>query len=94
MNLDILFLTCANIARSSYYKWLNHSESLKIKENYIIKTEIINIYNEVKGIYGYGRITLNVNKKLNSQYNYKRIYKLMKSMNHKSIIRKKRKKYI
>lgn len=39
---------CANIARSSYYKWLNRSESLRIKENSIIKTEIINIYNEVR----------------------------------------------
>lgn len=85
---------CANIARSSYYKWLNRSESLRIKENTIIKNEIINIYNEVKGIYGYRRITLNFNKKFNSKYNYKRIYRLMKSMNLKSIIRKKRKKYI
>lgn len=71
---------CANIARSSYYKWLNNSKTSRMKENSIIKTEIINIYNEVKGIYGYRRITLNLNKRFNSNYNYKRIYRLMKSM--------------
>lgn len=65
-----------------------------MNENSIIKTEIINIYNEVKGIYGYRRITLNLNKRFNSNYNYKRIYRLMKAMNLKSVIRKKRKKYI
>lgn len=87
---------CANIARSSYYyyKWLNSSETFRMKENSIIKAEIINIYNEVKGIYGYRRITLNLNKRFNTNYNYKRIYRLMKPMNLKSVIRKKRKKYI
>ncbi|WP_154826214.1 IS3 family transposase [Clostridium butyricum] len=88
---------CANIACSYYYyyyKWLNSSETFRMKENSIIKAEIINIYNEVKGIYGYRRITLNLNKRFNTNYNYKRIYRLMKSMNLKSVIRKKSKKYI
>ena len=84
---------CAKIARSSSYKWLNNSKTTRSNENSIIKTEIINIYNEVKGIYGYRRITLNLNIRFNSNYNYKHIYRLMKSMNLKSVIRKKRKKY-
>lgn len=60
----------------------------------MILNEIIKIYSEVKGIYGYRRITLNINKRLDSKYNYKRIYRLMKSINLTSVIRKKRKKYI
>jgi DNA invertase Pin-like site-specific DNA recombinase len=34
----------SEIARSSYYKWLNNSKTTKSKENSIIKAEIINIY--------------------------------------------------
>lgn len=85
---------CAKIARSSYYRWLNNSKTTRSKENSIIKAEIINIYNEVKGIYGYRRIALNLNKRFNSNYNHKRIYRLIKSTNLKSVIRKKRKKLV
>lgn len=84
----------AGIARSSYYKWLNRSETLTDKENLIITEEIVRIYNDVNGIYGYRRMTMNVNRNLNKKYNYKRIYRLMKSMNLQSVIRRKRKKYI
>lgn len=48
----------------------------------------------MNGIYGYRRITLNVNRKLDSHFNHKRIYRLMKSVNLTSVIRKKRKKYV
>lgn len=64
------------------------------KENSLILEEIIKIYSEVKGIYGYRRVTLNINKRLRSNYNHKRIYRLMKSINLTSVIRKKRKKYM
>jgi putative transposase len=82
------------IARASYYKWLNRSETSRDKENHIVLDEIIKVYSEVNGIYGYRRITLNINRRLNSSYNHKRIYRLMKSTNLISVIRKKRKKYI
>lgn len=85
---------CARISRSSYYKWLNRKETQRDKENKEISNEIIKIYSEVKGIYGYRRITLNLNKTLGSNYNHKRIYRLMKSMNISAVIRKKRKRYV
>lgn len=59
----------------------------------IIK-ELVDLYTEVRGIYGYRRMTMNINRKLGKKYNYKRIYRLMKSINMKSVIRKKKKKYI
>ncbi|OSA85380.1 UNVERIFIED_ORG: transposase, partial [Clostridium botulinum] len=84
----------ANIARSSYYKWLKHKDTELDKENSIILKEITKIYTDVNGIYGYRRMTMNINKILNKHYNNKRIYRLMKSVNLKSVIRKKRATYI
>lgn len=84
----------AGIARSSYYKWLNKEETKKDKENSIIIKELTKIYDDVNGIYGYRRMTMNINRNLNKQYNHKRIYRLMKSMNLQSVIRKKKKRYV
>ncbi|MDB1949081.1 IS3 family transposase [Clostridium tertium] len=55
---------------------------------------MIKLYSEVKGIYGYRRITLNINRILNSTYNHKRIYRLMKSVKLTAVIRRRRKRYI
>jgi transposase InsO family protein len=84
----------ANIARSSYYKWTNRLESEADRENATILTALAQLYTEVKGIYGYRRMTMNVNRILNKQYNHKRIYRLMKSANLSSVIRKKKKVYL
>lgn len=84
----------AGIARPSYYKWLNRVETKEDKENSIIIKELTKIYDDVNGIYGYRRMTMNINRNLNKQYNYKRIYRLMKSMNLQSVIRKKKKRYV
>lgn len=59
----------------------------------MILAEIVRVYTEVKGIYGYRRMTMNINRILNKQYNHKRIYRLMKTANMKSVIRKKKKNY-
>lgn len=85
---------CAKVGRASYYKWLNRSKTQRDKENEILLDEVVKLYSEVKGIYGYRRVTLNINKRLNSKYNHKRIYRLMKSINLSAIIRRKKKKYI
>lgn len=55
---------------------------------------MINFYEEVNGIYGYRRITMNLNHKLNKSYNHKRIYRLMRLIRLKSVIRKKKKRYV
>ncbi|WP_375542026.1 tyrosine-type recombinase/integrase [Clostridium gelidum] len=39
---------------------------------------MVKLYEDVHGIYGYRRITMNINRLLNKQYNHKRIYRLMK----------------
>ncbi len=82
------------IPRSSYYKWKNHKETMLDTENNNLMAEIIKIYNEVDGIYGYRRITLNLNRKLNKNFNYKRVYRLMKISGLKSVIRRRKKHYV
>lgn len=83
------------INRRSYYKWLNRTPSNREKENEIIKEKILEIYYSVNKIYGFRRITINVNRQMNKNYNVKRIYRLMKDeLNISSIIRRKKKKYI
>lgn len=84
----------AGVTRSAYYKWLNRSDSKSDKENSIILDTMIQLYADVKGIYGYRRMKLNVNRTLGKKYNHKRIYRLMQSANMKSVIRKKKKNYI
>lgn len=64
-------------------------------ENEIIKKEIVTFHTEVKGIYGYRRMTMNINRKLGKKYNEKRIYRLMRiELKISSCIRIKKRKYI
>lgn len=55
---------------------------------------MIQLYSEVQGIYGYRRMKLNINRLLKKKYNHKRIYRLMKSINMKSVIRRKKRNYV
>ncbi|WP_423739041.1 IS3 family transposase [Clostridium celatum] len=73
---------------------LNSSQTKRYKENKVILYETIKLYSKVKRIYGYRRITLNINNRLNSNYNHKRIYGLIKSVKLTAVIRRKKKKYI
>jgi transposase InsO family protein len=82
------------IARSAYYKWLKRPESIADIENSKIIAAMVELYNEVNGIYGYRRMKLNINRILGKKYNHKRIYRLMQSVNMKSVIRRKKKSYI
>ena len=84
----------SGIPRCSYYKWLHREESASEKENTLLLEEIIRLYSEVKGIYGYRRMTLNVNSRLQRNYNHKRIYRLMKSVHMQAVIRRKKKHYV
>lgn len=60
----------------------------------MIVDTITEIYGAVDGIYGYRMMQLAVNRKLQANYNHKRIYRLMRLMGLKSVTRKKRKQYV
>ncbi|MCM1989280.1 IS3 family transposase [Oceanirhabdus seepicola] len=89
-----LLCEIAMISRSSYYKWLGRKESVLEVENKKLIEEIIKIYDEVDGIYGYRRMTMNLNRRLGKIFNHKRIYRLMTLSGLKSVIRRKKKRYV
>ncbi|WP_369691310.1 IS3 family transposase [Neobacillus soli] len=76
--------------RSSYYKWLNRKETDQERENRELLKKIKALYEKVDGIYGYRRITMNLNREMNKQYNAKRIHRLMQLVGLQSKIRRKR----
>ena len=52
------------------------------------------MYNEHNGVFGTKMMTIHINRKYNSRYNHKRIYRIMKILGISSVIRKKKVKYI
>jgi putative transposase len=89
----VLLCEIARVARSSYYKWLHHTPSENEKWNKEILKEITSLYEKVDGIYGYRRMTMNLNRTLSKPINHKRVYRLMKMNGIQAVIRRKSKKY-
>jgi len=84
----------AGIQRSSYYKWLNRTESKNEIFNKELLPTIKAAYEEKNGILGYRQMTIKLNRENTFHVNEKRIYRLMNILNLKSVCRKKRKNYI
>lgn len=88
----------AGVSRAAYYKWLQRTPTKRDIENEEIVKTLTLLYEQVKGIYGYRRMTLAINRqrKESNRYtiNEKRVYRLMRVCGLKSVIRRKRKRYI
>lgn len=84
----------AGIQRSSYYKWLNRKESNNEQFNKNLLPLIKDAYEEKNGILGYRQMTIKLNRENDFHVNDKRIYRLMRILNLKSVCRKKKKNYI
>ncbi len=84
----------AGIPRSSYYKWLNREPSFQEQENEKLANAMILHYEKVEGIFGYRQLTLHLRRQLDRAINHKRIYRLMKLAGIRSVIRRKKKKYV
>ena len=81
-------LKLAEIPRSTFYYYLNN---FKKEDKYaVIKDEILSIFHENKGRYGYRRITLEL-KNRGYKINHKTVTRLMRILGLKSIQRPKRK---
>ena len=82
------------IARASYYKWL-HREVPEAEQENIRLAGLISEYDERFGhILGYRRMTLWINHFNGTGYSKKRVHRIMKKLGIRSVIRKKKKKYI
>lgn len=88
-----LLCRIAGIGRSSYYKWLNRKPTEQEKLNGEILGELIRLHEKRDGIFGYRRMTMNVNRKFKRKFNLKRIYRIMKVAGIQSVIRRKKKSY-
>ncbi|XKE55653.1 IS3 family transposase [Sutcliffiella horikoshii] len=89
----VMLCDIAEIARSAYYKWLKREPSKREQESEKLMKEITTIFEKVKGIYGYRRVTITLNRRLEKSYNHKRIYRLMRVLGIQSIIRRKKSRY-
>lgn len=79
--------------RSSYYKWLRRDKSARERENEDLLHKMGHLYAEVHGIYGYRRLTDELNARYGTRFNYKRIYRLARLVGLKAVIRRKRPHY-
>ncbi len=79
--------------RSSYYKWLHRTKSVREHENEDLPHKLGYLYAEFNGIYGYRRLTDELNARYETCYNYKRIYRLTRLVGLKAVIRRKRPQY-
>ena len=85
---DILALN-----RSSYYKWIHRAKSNSEIENEALLHDIVMIYAEHHGTYGYRRIADEYNETHKKKYNLKRFYRLVHIVGLLAVIRRKRPAY-
>lgn len=80
----------ANVSRSGYYKWLKQRDNMSERQqkNQEIKGHILAIH-KIRPYFGYLRMVIALRHE-GYHVNHKRIYRLMKELGIKSIIRKKR----
>ena len=81
------------VSRAAYYKWL-HREIPKQEQENIELAELIKECDErFNHILGYRRMTSWINHFNHTNYNKKRVHRIMKKLGIHSVIRKKKKKY-
>ncbi|WP_110114978.1 IS3 family transposase [Bacillus sp. CGMCC 1.16541] len=88
-----LLCEIAGIARSAYYKWLHRTPSSREILNEKIIKEMKILHEKVDSTFGYRQMTLHMNRKFEEKLNHKRIYRLMKVVGLRSVIRVKKKQY-
>ncbi|MNW51714.1 Integrase core domain protein [compost metagenome] len=85
----------AQVSRSGYYKWQQrrHTFSPKQLDDQALKEKILEIHQRHRGILGYLRMQIWLNKTYGLHVNHKRVYRLMKQMGIQAQIRKKKRFY-
>lgn len=87
-----LLCTLAEVSRSGYYKWLKGKERMTDRqlENERLKNKILVCREQTRGIYGYLRTRTWLERTYGIRVNHKRVYRLMKELGIRSVIRRKR----
>jgi transposase InsO family protein len=91
-----IFTLCdiLELNRSSYYKWLRRNQSEQEAKDKELLDRICSLYQESNGIFGYRRMQLNLKRRFHLYCNKKRVYRIMRAIGMKSVIRRKRTNYI
>ena len=79
-----------DLNRASYYKWLSRTPTHKDIEDKKLVQYIIDLEERHHYTLGYRRVTGYLNKELGTNYNQKKIRRLMRVNNIMSVIRSKR----
>jgi len=79
--------------RSSYYKWRRRDTSKQEAKDSELIDCIYSIQQDVNGIYGYRRMQMNLKRRFGLHCNKKRVYRVMRSIKMRSVIRRKRPNY-
>lgn len=79
--------------RSSYYKWMRRDESAQEAKDRELIDHMCVLYQESNGIFGYRRMRLNLQRCFGLNCNKKRVYRVMRAIGMKSVIRRKRPNY-
>ena len=80
--------------RSSYYKWLCRDQSVQEARDKELIGHICTLHQESNGIFGYRRMQLNLRRRFHLTVNKKRVYRIMRAIGMKSVIRRKRPNYV
>lgn len=80
--------------RSSYYKWLRRDSSGQEAKDKELVDRMSVLYQESNGIFGYRRMQINLKRRFGLTVNKKRVYRVMRAIGLKSVIRRKRSNYI
>ncbi|PAY35096.1 transposase [Ligilactobacillus salivarius] len=87
----VILCEIMKVSRSGYYKWKITPKSARQVENEQISKIIRKEFHKSGDKFGYRIITMILKRKYNIQCNHKRVLRLMRSMNLRSIIRRKTK---
>ena len=83
-----------DLNRSSYYKWLSRNVGEQEAKDAELIKKIIILHQDSNGIFGYRRMQLNLKRRFGLHCNKKRIYRVMRIIGLKSVIRRKRPNYV
>ena len=83
-----------HISRSGYYKWMKRTPSQSQLVNEQLVEWIKEYYEDQDGILGYRQMTITINREKKTQFNKKRIRRLMQILHLKSVCRKAKYNYI
>ena len=80
--------------RSSYYKWLQRDPAEQEAKDKELIDRMCVLYQESNGILGYRRMSMNLKRRFGMVVNKKRVFRVMRAIGMKSVIRRKRPGYV